>query len=609
MSLNDSIRVGIYARRSTNKQEDSIERQLASVLPYCENKRYTIVGEPYSDSGIAGDEFDKRIAFQQLLRDARAGLFDVIVCDEWSRLSRQEPVDFIASVVKPLKDAGVTLDCVAEGPQRWDDLAQLILMTVRADKARGESKTRSYRTLTGMANKARASRILGGAPYGYKTEYETITEPGKPPRVRPVRFVPDPRRAHVVTWIFEKYAEGGWGMAELARELNARAVEPPGRKGGRPTTKRARGEPCSHWTQDTVRAILKNPRYTGTLTWNRRSRGKYHKLVNGQAVPKTSSEDRPNDAGEWIVSPELDHEPLVSQELFDKAQARRLSNKSHKPSIGAYLFSGLVTCSHCGATLGGLTQKGNRLYRCHMYDQTGKVVCGYNMVREDWLLDRVVSVIEQEMLAPERLQQLREEIRRQDEAERAPQAVEPMEKRFRQLEAHIAQGRRNLAILPEDQVPYVVAEIRLMEQEQKRIKAELARRDGAGNLEGLDDAIGVCEALLWRLREAIKSSDALLLREVVREAIVRIELTWERRPYGRTKTRYVLTGGVIHLRPQAGENYEKDAAQVDAAPEEKQSCRTLHAKPGSARHDLPEVVALPFYVAAGQAATVQQAYR
>ena len=44
-------------------------------------------------------------AFQRLLRDAKAGQFDVIVTDEWSRLSRQDPVDFIAKVVKPLKDA------------------------------------------------------------------------------------------------------------------------------------------------------------------------------------------------------------------------------------------------------------------------------------------------------------------------------------------------------------------------------------------------------------------------------------------------------------------------------------------------------------------------
>jgi DNA invertase Pin-like site-specific DNA recombinase len=553
MNKESPIRCGIYTRKSTNRQEDSIERQLASVFPYCEKRGYVVIGEPYTDKGIAGDVFDKRPSFQRLLRDAKSGLFDVIVCDEWSRLSRQEPVDFIASVVKPLKDAGVTLDCVAEGPQRWDDLAQLILMTVKADKSQGESKTRSYRTLTGMAKHARDRRILGTAPYGYKTEYETINEPGKPPRVRPIRYVPDPRTAHVVKWIFETYAAGGWSRYDLARELNARAAPPPARKGGRATKTRARGEACQHWTDASVRSILKNPRYTGALTWNRQSRGKYHQLDDGQAVAKKKTRDRYNDREQWIVSAEPAHEPLVSQELFDRCQARMRSHRGGSKARDTYLFSGLVTCSHCGRTLAGITWKGRKHYRCRMYDDAGKLVCGYNGVSEEWLIEKVLRVLEEEMLAPQRIQALREEIRRQDEEERAPVSVEPLHKRLTELEGNIAQGRRNLAIIPEDQVPHVVAVVRGMEEERDKIIAELKRREGGGNLEDLDDAIATCEALLWRLRESVKEGDPLLLREVIRESIARIELTWVKKPHGK-KNRYLISGGVIHLRPQAGES-------------------------------------------------------
>jgi Resolvase, N terminal domain len=96
----------VFARRSTNKQEDSIEQQLGQVLQHCEKKGYAVVGEPYVDKGIAGDVFDKRPSLQKMLADARGGLFSVIVTDEWSRLSRQEPIEFISTVVKPLKDAG-----------------------------------------------------------------------------------------------------------------------------------------------------------------------------------------------------------------------------------------------------------------------------------------------------------------------------------------------------------------------------------------------------------------------------------------------------------------------------------------------------------------------
>jgi hypothetical protein len=286
------------------------------------------------------------------------------------------------------------------------------------------------------------------------------------------------------------------------------------------------------------------------LTWNRRSRGKYHRLDDGQAVAQKTATYRNNDREQWIVSAEPAHEPLVSQELFDRCQAQMQSNRGGS-KIATYLFSGLVTCSHCGRTLSGIMVKGRKSYRCRMYDASGQAVCGYNRVAEDWLLDRVLRVLEEEMLAPERLQALRDEIRRQDDAERAPASVDPLRKRLVDLEAHIAQGRRNLAILPEDQVPHVVAVVRGMEEERDKIKAELARREGGGNLEGLNDAIATCEALLWRLREAVKESDPLLLREVVCEAIARIELAWERKPYGK-RTGYVISGGVIHLRPQAG---------------------------------------------------------
>jgi DNA invertase Pin-like site-specific DNA recombinase len=535
---------------STAKQEDSIDRQLSQVRPYCANKRYAVIGQPYVDEGVAGDVFEKRPAFQRLLRDARAGLFDVIVADEWSRLSRQEPIDFIAKVVKPLKDAGVTLDCVAEGPQRWDDLAQLILMTVRSDKSQAESKTRSYRVLTGMNKAAKEGRVLGPCPYGYSVEYETVQEPGKPPKLRPARLIPDPRRAHVVRWMFERYVAGGWAMDDLARELNARAVEPPGRKGGRASATRARGEPCDRWNRYTIRAILKNPRYTGALTWNRRSRGKYHHLANGQAVARAQAEDRPNARAEWIVAAERTHEPLVTQDVFDKAQERMRANKAGAPSIGAYLFSGLVTCSHCGRRLNGIMRRGRPAYRCHKYDSAGEVICDYNAVAEDWLFETVIRVIEQETLAPARLEKLRAEVRRQDEAERSPDALAGLRRRLAALEAKIVHGNEILLTLPSDRVEASVSTLRAWEAERDGLRVEIARRQGEGGaLADLDEAVAACEAMLWKLRETRAGEDDLLLREVIREAISRIELRWERRPYG-SRTRYVVTGGVIHLRPQ-----------------------------------------------------------
>jgi DNA invertase Pin-like site-specific DNA recombinase len=99
---------------STDKQEDSIDRQLSNVRPYAERKGYRLSDEhTYTDAGIAGDEFEKRPALQRLLRDAAAGRFDVLLCDEVARLSRQKFTEYVAKVAYPLEQAGVTLDTVS----------------------------------------------------------------------------------------------------------------------------------------------------------------------------------------------------------------------------------------------------------------------------------------------------------------------------------------------------------------------------------------------------------------------------------------------------------------------------------------------------------------
>jgi DNA invertase Pin-like site-specific DNA recombinase len=539
-------RVGVYGRMSDPKQDASIERQLSQVLPYCTSKGYVVVGEPYIDDGIAGDVFDRRPSFLRLLRDAQAGLFSVIVCDEWSRLSRQEPIDFVAKVVKPLKDAGVTLDCVAEGPQRWDDLAQLVLMMVRAEKSQAESVTRSRRTLTGMMKAAAAGKLLGGRLYGYDVEYETVQEEGRPPKTRPVRLIVNPKQAAVVRWIYERYVEGGWSMQDIARELNARGAPPPSRAGGRATKVRARGQPCGLWNRNGVRAILKNRRYTGALTWNCRSRGKYYALQGGAVGRREAGPDVFNGQEDWVVRPDT-HEAIISQELFERAQERRRANQGGRPSIGTFLFSGLVTCSHCGRRLSGATKKGRHYYHCRRFNDTGELICGNNMVREDWLTDRVLTVLQEEMLAPDRLALLREEAARQDEEDRAPDALEPLGKRVAELERNIARGNDNLLLLPPDRIPAAVERLRQWEQERDRLRAEVERRRDGGRLRGLDEAVAGCEAVLWRLRDAVQAEDELLLREIFREAVSRIDLRWQPRKVGKV-TRYDLVGGVIDLR-------------------------------------------------------------
>jgi hypothetical protein len=207
--------------------------------------------------------------------------------------------------------------------------------------------------LGGQALKAAAGRLLGGyRPYGYRAEYEAVCEPGRPPKLVPVRLVPDGHKADVVRWLFERYASGTVTLMDLVRELNERGAPPP----ARPTARKDRRGLPRRWTHQAVSAILRNPRYTGCVVWNRTSRGKYHGLVAGRPDAPARGGRRVNDRADWTVV-EGRHEPLVSRETFDRVQDRLRANRGGGPrtSRRGYLLSGLLVCEHCGRTLRGAT--------------------------------------------------------------------------------------------------------------------------------------------------------------------------------------------------------------------------------------------------------------
>src|SRR5438270_6356217 len=98
---------------SDDKQENSIDRQQSQVRPYAARKGYEIVRE-YTDDGIPGDEERRRKAFMQLLQDALRGDFRVILCDDKDRFGRFDLITY-GYYVKPLRDAGVALETLAQG--------------------------------------------------------------------------------------------------------------------------------------------------------------------------------------------------------------------------------------------------------------------------------------------------------------------------------------------------------------------------------------------------------------------------------------------------------------------------------------------------------------
>src|SRR5215204_929944 len=94
-----TIRAALYERVSSEEQVEgySLDAQDRAGRLYCEAQGWEIV-QVYRDEGRSArtDDLSKRPAFQQMLADAGAGLFDVVVVHKLDRFARNRRVAFEA---------------------------------------------------------------------------------------------------------------------------------------------------------------------------------------------------------------------------------------------------------------------------------------------------------------------------------------------------------------------------------------------------------------------------------------------------------------------------------------------------------------------------------
>jgi len=107
-------------------------------------------------------------------------------------------------------------------------------------------------------------RAGGRAPYGYRRVEHTLPEGHRGDREKSrVTLEPDPEQAPVIAEIFHLHADRGLSPKAIADHLN----RPDGPSSPRhvDSTRNVRG----HWAATTIRAMLRNPVYTGRIVWNR----------------------------------------------------------------------------------------------------------------------------------------------------------------------------------------------------------------------------------------------------------------------------------------------------------------------------------------------------
>jgi DNA invertase Pin-like site-specific DNA recombinase len=516
-----------YYRNSDDKQEQSIPTQRAEVHAYATRHNFAIIRE-YQDDGISGDATEKRLAFQQMLRDAgKCRDFEAILCWDQDRFGRFDPLE-AGFWIKPLRDVGVRLETVAQGRIDWDDFAGQLLYTVQQGGKHQYLRDLSRNVMRGMLAAAREGRWQGGpAPYGYKLKGRNLV-------------LGDPRKVEVIRWLFQTYATRNVGIRMLCAELQARGAPPPGDK---------------PWGEGTVYAILKNRKYCGDYVWNTEGKGKYHRVRDGQ-IRLTTKQDKKTDtpAEHWIVTPNA-HPAIISRELFEQVQAKMVRMRKRTGpcrECEPFLLSGLLICGHCGFRMMGHTIKGGRYYVCSGWKVHGRSFCGRHCTSEKPLVDAIVRKLQTEFLNPENLERLRAELRRQrQEVPRiAQEEARRVRRRLTELNQRIERGTARLTLVGDEIVADLAAKVRELKTERDQLAAQLTALDNAPTVAPREEQIDRDLANLWRLREALADADQDALRTVLDECIEKVELRW-RHEGTKKKVLSRFKGGVISLR-QAG---------------------------------------------------------
>lgn len=317
-------RAAAYIRVSTLDQtEFSPDAQLKQIKEYA-NKHNMVLSDThiYADEGISGRSTDKRLAFNRMITNAKKKPkpFDVILIHKFNRFARnREDAIIFKSLLK--RDCGIKVISITEPIE--DDKIGIIIESVLDAFSEYYSINLSEEVKKGMGEKASRGGVQSRPPLGYNIEKN--------------KLIVNNYEAQVIKLIYKKFVNDGLMYIDIARELNDLGI---------------RSKNGNLFQSKAIRYILTNPTYKGYLLWNKKEK-------NGMVREQSA----------WILA-KGDYEPIISEELYEKAQKRVdfQSIKVLKNSKPTYSYkhdlSGLLICGHCGGRMVFCKSNKYTYFRC-----------------------------------------------------------------------------------------------------------------------------------------------------------------------------------------------------------------------------------------------------
>lgn len=314
----------IYLRKSRNEEREPIEEVLARHEKMLQDYAIRNFGERIPEENIfrevvSGETIDDRIEIKKVFNRLADDEIKAVLVIEPPRLSRGDMEDCgrVVNVLRYSNTLCITLSKTYDLNNKFDRKIFEMELT------QGNEYLEYTKTILKRGKKLSLEEgkyIYSTAPFGYAREK---LEKG-------FKLVPHKEEAPVVKMMFELFVES-MSSHELANYLNQQGYQSRSGKA---------------WNYGMVTNILENETYYGVLVNEKRKVLK--KLIDGERIVKS----RPRQENYLIIKGM--HEPLITKEMYELAQAKIKNNPNSRTGINRELknpLAGIVTCVYCGRSL------------------------------------------------------------------------------------------------------------------------------------------------------------------------------------------------------------------------------------------------------------------
>lgn len=382
MSLYDAI----YVRQSVDRI-DSISTE--SQVEFCKKEVEGQDFKVYTDKGYSGKNID-RPAFQELLRDIKAGKVGRVIVYRLDRISRSV-LDF-ANLIEAFQKNRVDFVSTMEKFDTGSPIGKAMLMIVMIF-AQLERETIQQRVIDAYSSRSKRGFYMGGrVPFGFDLK-ETMID-----GIRTKMYEPIESEAEIVRLIFSLYSEPQTSLGDVMRYLEEHGI---------------RKRDGKLFNRSRLRDVVINPVYVKAD----------YKLYDFFKAQGTNIANIPEDFigtnGAYLYSGDnkkrktvsleghtlviAPHEGLVDSDVWIKCRSKCLNNQSVAKPVKAKAtwLAGKIKCAHCGYALTAKiyrckTKSDNRYYLCNNKYNAGG--CNFGSLDAD-VVDEIVFEEMQKKLA------------------------------------------------------------------------------------------------------------------------------------------------------------------------------------------------------------------